>query len=309
MHWFIGGPLVYIAVIVFLYRTIATVIKFCRMPRHFRWDLYPIPHQEPEGSKYQKVDFVNMKPHVSHLHELKEMGQEMLYIKRALVNNPKVWSGSFPLHAGLYLGTLWLVMLCVGGIFELNGIQIAAQASSGLAVMIYYITEIAGILSFILGLGGCLVLLWLRLVDEAMRDMSDYLSYFNLGLLLFMFATGLIAWGWSDPSFQTIRFHAGSLLILNPSNVDMPLVTLEMFAFSIFLLYLPFSRMMHFVGKYFFYNNIMWDDTMLKDSGVMDQDIAAYLQFKVTWSAKHIHQNGTWVDQVVEGPPKEGNSR
>lgn len=309
MSWFIGGPLIYFAVVVFLVKTLATVRKYHHMPRHLRWDLYPVPHQEPEGSKYQKVDFANLPPHVSLLHELKAMSQEMLFIKKAFVNNPKVWWGSFPLHAGLYLGALWLVMLLVGGVLEMGGQEVTANSPSAVAAVVYYLTEVAGVLGFVAGFLGSLILLWRRITDEALRDISDRVSYLNLGLLLLLFGTGLLAWWLVDPSFQVIRFHAASLLLLNPSKVAAPLVILEMFAFCLFLLYLPFSRMMHFVGKYFFYHNIMWDDALMKPGSLMEKDIAAYLQYEVTWAAPHIRQKGSWVKQVTAGPPKEGEKR
>lgn len=308
LSWFIGGPLLYLAVIVFLVKTVSTVLKYLNMPRHLRWDLYPVAHQGPEGSKYQKVDFGNLPPHISLFHELKEMSQEMLFIKKAYVNNPKVWQGSFPLHAGLYLGIIWLVLLLAGAIVELSGGKVAAD-SSIVPMIIYYATIVTGGIGFVAGLWGSLVLLWLRVTDEAMQDMSDFVSYLNLGVMICLFGTGVAAWQLADPAFAIMRQHTIHLLTLHPVAVSQPLVVLQMLAFCVFMIYLPFSRMAHFVAKYFFYHNIMWDDEMMKRNSPMEKDIATYLHYNMTWSAPHIRKNGTWLDQVMSGPPQDGEKK
>jgi nitrate reductase gamma subunit len=290
--------------------TASTVIKYLKMPRHLRWDLYPVPHQGPEGSKYQKVDFGKMKTHISLVHELKEMIQEILFMKKAYINNPKVWVGSFPLHAGLYLGITWLCLLFAGGLLELNHIPVVSNSHSVLSSMVYYLTVVTGAGSFISGLCGSLVMLWLRTVDDDTRFMSDAVSFINLAVMIFLFGSGLIAWWVTDSSFDMLRQHIADLLIFKPGLVHEPLIILQLLAFSLFLIYLPFSRMMHFVGKYFFYHNIMWDDEMMKRNSAMENDIATYLQYKITWSAPHIRKGGSWVDQVGERPSsKEGDRK
>jgi nitrate reductase gamma subunit len=307
--WFIGGPLIYLAVAFFLFKTAATFMKYAKLPRHLRWDLYPVPHQGPEGSKYQKVDFGEMKPHISLFHELKEMSLEMLFIKKALINKPSVWAGSFPLHAGIYVGILFAVALIAGALSQLAGVPVAASQSSALPKMLYYATIAAGASCFIAGLFGSLVLLWLRLTDEGMRIMSNAANFVNLAVMILLFGSGLAAWLFADPSFSAIRAHTAGLITFSPVQVKEPLIVLQLFSLCLFLIYLPFSRMMHFVGKYFFYHNIMWDDEMMKRGSAMENDIAAYLNYKMTWSAPHIRKDGTWVDQVTGGDPKEGEKK
>ncbi len=308
ISWFIGGPLLYFALALFCFKTITTVLRFLRMPRHLRWDLYPVPHQGPEGSKYQKVDFGELKPHISLYHELKEMSQEMLFIKRAFIHNPKVWKGSFPLHIGLYLGVSWLVLLTVGAMLEINGIQVASSAATPV-MLLYYLTLFTGVGSFVAGLYGSLVLLWLRTFDADLRFISDYVSFLNLALLICLFGTGLANWGLADSSFAIIRQHVSGVLLLNPAAIPSSLSAASVLLFCLFLIYLPFSRMMHFVGKYFFYHNIMWDDEMMKGNRQMENDIAAYLDYRPTWSAPHIRKGGSWGEQAGGGLPQEGEQK
>lgn len=307
--WIVCGPLIYFAVAFFLMRTAVTFIQYAKLPRHLRWDLYPVPHQGPEGSKYQKVDFATMKAHVSHFHELKEMLQEMLFIKKIFINKPSVWAGSFPLHAGLYFGIIFLLLLAGGALCDLAGMPVSSGTSSAFLKFLYYATILAGAGVFIPGLFGSLVLLGHRILDEDMRLMSTASNFINLFVMIVLFGTGLAAWIFADPSFSILRAHVGGLLTFDPAPVAEPLIVLQLLGLSLFLIYLPFSRMMHFVGKYFFYHNIMWDDEMMKRNSAMENDIAAYLQYKMTWSAPHIHKGGSWVEQVTSGAPKEGEKK
>ncbi len=306
LAWFITGPLVYCSVVLAIVMTVSIFIKYLNMPRHLRWDLYPIPHQGPEGSKYQKVDFYKLPPHVSLLHELKEMSQEMLLLKKIYINNPKVWIGTFPLHAGLYLGILWFLLLILGAVLELLGIPASPNSDSPLLVAVSYAILLVGAGSFIAGFCGSLILLGLRIFDEDLHYISDTVSFINLFCMFSLFGTALLAWGLADPSFQIIKHHVSTLITFKPGLVQEPLIVQQVLAFCLFLLYLPFSRMMHFVGKYFFYHNIIWDDEMMKRGSAMENDIAAYLQYKITWGAPHIRQGKSWGEQADGESSKEG---
>jgi nitrate reductase gamma subunit len=309
LGWIIGGPLIYFSVAFFVIMTAATFIKYAKLPCHLRWDLYPVPHQGPEGSKYQKVDFAKLKPHSSKFHELKEMIPEMLFIRKAFINNPKVWAGSFPLHLGLYMGLLFLLLLVFGAILELAGIGVFAASESIVPRLVYHLTALCGAISFFAGFLGSLVLLWLRLMDEDMRFISDFVSYFNLGVMILLFGSAFVAWAVVDSSSHIIRMHVAGLLSFNPVPVWEPSIMFQLLMLCSFLIYLPFSRMMHFVGKYFFYHKIMWDDEMMKHESAMESDVIACLKYKTTWSAQHIRKGGSWIDQAVDGPPKEGEKK
>ncbi len=302
--WFIAGPLLYIAVITFVVVTGKKVLYFSSMPRHLRWDLYPVPHQGVEGSKYQKVDFSKLTPHFDMMHELWEMAQEALFIKRALINNPKVWKFSFPLHAGIYLCAAWIALVICGAVVELAGIPVYKTSPSVLAVILYYVTIIVGILGSVAGAAGALGLLWMRYFDEDMRDMADFITYVNLYLMLLVFGSALFAWWNVDPGYNLIRSHTSSILTLHP---DIPnfMVALEIFWFSIFLIYLPFSRMLHFVAKYYFYHDIMWDDETMKSGSKLEQNVIESLHYKLNWKAPHITSDATWVDQIPEERKEE----
>jgi nitrate reductase gamma subunit len=309
LGWLVGGPLVYFAVGLFLVKTALLVKKYLDMPRHIRWDLYPVPHNGAHGSKYQKVDFAENKHHNSLMHELWDMGQEILFIKKAYINNPKIWFGSFPLHMGLYLGITWLLLLIAGALLQLNGGFVGPNTNSVLTSFVYYATLFTGVGSFVAGLLGALVLLIQRLTDEGMIFMSDVVSYLNLAVMIMLFGTGLAAWMTVDSTFAEMRYQMSTLISFRFVPVKETLVMLHILTLCTFLIYLPFSRMMHFVGKYFFYHNIMWDDEGMKKGSAMENDFASYLQYKTTWSAPHIRKGESWGEQVAKGSPQEGGKK
>jgi len=309
LNHFFTVPFIYISIVVFLSVTVYKIRSYQEMPRHLRWDLYPIPHLGAEGSKYQKLDFHNKVPFFSKADEGKYLGLEMVFIKKAFVNNFRLWLGSWPLHMGIYLGAFWLVLLMLGAIIEINGIQINGAATLSLGWAVKWMTIFVGIASFGAGLLGTIILLWLRYTDEELRYMADFVTYINLFLMLLVFGTGFMAWVTVDTTFDMIRLQTKALLTFSGASVSSLPIVFEMMAFGLFLCYLPFSRMMHFAAKYFFYHNIMWDDEAMKPGSKLEQNISSYLQYQLKWEASHISSGGSWIDQVAETKSTEGGKQ
>lgn len=309
LNYFFTGPFIYISVAVFLAVTIYKVRGYHQMPRHLRWELYPIPHLGSEGSKYQKVDFHKKAPVFSKADEGKYLGQEMLFIKKAFINNRRLWIGSWPLHVGIYLGGLWLVLLLVGAVMEISGMAVGTATTVSLGWIVKQMTNIVGVTGFSAGLLGVLILIWLRYTDAELRYMADFVTYLNLYLMLMVFGTGFIAWFTVDPGFDIIRLHTEALLTFSGASVTSLPIIFEMIAFGLFLCYLPFSRMMHFAAKYFFYHNIMWDDEAMKPGSKLEQDVNSYLKYQLTWEASHISSGGSWAEQVSGTKQTEGGKQ
>lgn len=298
LNWFIGGPYFYLCLLLFAGVTAWKVYGYATMPRHLRWDLYPLPHRVG-GSKYQKVDFHKIKQKTSLWNEFTYMFMEILFIRKAFIHNPKVWSGSFPMHMGLYLSALWLMLLAAGIVaekmFHMPGVPVNGWFWLS---TLYIVTVLVGSLALVAGLCGACWLMVLRLTDSGLRDMSDIPAYFNLSLLIGMFGSGLAAWFFADPDFVLLRAQLGSLAVFSPQTPAHWLITLELFFMGLFLAYLPFSRMSHYAAKYFFYHNIMWDDEPMKAGSALEKDVTHSLGGNLSWSAPHIKQNQSWLAQV-----------
>ena len=70
------------------------------------------------------------------------------------------------------------------------------------------------------------------------------------------------------------------------------------------LAYIPFTHMSHFVGKYFTYHAVRWDDSVNRRGGDIEQRLAEYLTYRPTWAAPHIKADGTktWADVATTNP-------
>lgn len=302
VSWLVAGPFVYFAILVFVVATAKKILSIIRMPRHLRWDLYPVAHDGPEGSPYQKVDFWKLPRPYALIAEIEEMACEIMFLKRTFLYNRKIWNFSFPMHFGLYLVIGWIVLVVCGAVVELaTGLVVSSLSTLFWAQVLNVITEVVGVLGLLLGLYGTLGLLWMRMTDENLQDYTSPITYFNLLLLLALFGVGLAAFWLVDPSFAVARGYTRSLLTLRPMAIP-PLMALEAFLFGVFLIYLPFSRMLHFAAKYFFYHNIMWDDQLVVPGGSLEKEIGGYLNYKMEWGASHMRPHGSWLEQATTNP-------
>ena len=75
----------------------------------------------------------------------------------------------------------------------------------------------------------------------------------------------------------------------------------------VFLAYLPFTQMMHFVAKYFTYHEIRWDDNPVEAGGKMEKEILELLGQSPTWAGPHVRADGkkTWVDIATDTGAQE----
>lgn len=307
LGWFITGPFLYFSIAVCIVGSVYKFRKYEQMPRHLRWDIYPLPHLGTIGSKYAKLDFRNEPKHYNMPHVMSEMLQEILFLKRTYLHNKKVWVWSFLLHWGLYLGIAAIVALAVGGMFILAGVEVTGSSASYLGRFGYYVTPVLGDAAAVFGLVGALRLLILRLSDENLRSMSDAVTYFNLILMITLFAPAFW-YGFSiDPTYGLARNYLASLLTGNPVASN-PWMVFQMLFLGIFLILLPFTRLFHPVAKHFFYFDIMWEDEAMKPGSDLEKDVLNSLAAQVDWSAAHINR-GTWLDQLGPSEKKEGEGK
>jgi nitrate reductase gamma subunit len=305
ISWLISGPFIYLAVFVFVAATAKKLLGIARMPRHLRWDLYPIAHEGPAGSIFQKVEFWRSPRPFSLVHELAEMAQEILLLKKTFLHNRRIWLFSFPMHIGFYVIIAWLGLIVTGSLLELaTGLVISAASTIFWAQAVNAVTVVVGVTGLGAGLYGTLGLLWIRYTDDDLKDYTSPVTFLNLYLLIALFAVGLAAWLLADPSFVMVRGYVGSLLSFRPVAVGHPLLLLEVALFGVFLIYLPFSRMLHFAAKYFFYHNIMWDDEPVTAGSGLEKSISGCLGYQVQWGASHIKPHGTWLEQATSNPTR-----
>ena len=146
-----------------------------------------------------------------------------------------------------------------------------------------------------------------RMLNRGMANSTTRATYFNVLLLGAMFGTGLWA-VMTMPDFTAQIFgFAGALLTADMSVQLTGILTAHILLTFVFLAYLPFTQMMHFVAKYFTYHEIRWDDEPVEAGGKIEKEVMDLLGQKPTWAGPHVRADGkkTWVDIATDTGGKE----
>jgi nitrate reductase gamma subunit len=78
------------------------------------------------------------------------------------------------------------------------------------------------------------------------------------------------------------------------------LVVASFLLFELFIAYMPFSKLLHYIIKYFVYHQGLWDDAFKVKGSATDRQIVEQLGYTVTWSGPHIVQGKTWLEEAQE---------
>jgi nitrate reductase gamma subunit len=304
----------YLGIAIFLAAVVARIVSWAKMPMHLRWELYPVAHEAGKvdygGSYLEDSEWWKKPRHKSILGELKVMVPEILFLVALKEHNPKMWWRSFPFHFGIYLVIASTVLMGINGILRMLYPQILEGASGSLLQLGIVALGVTGL---ILGIIGAVGLLHRRMVVWELRDYSAPADFFNLIFFVVVFGVALAGF-----LILKLDFFAGvTALIGNMITFQMvatpgsgSAVLLPMFSavlMSLLLAYIPLTHMSHFVGKYFAYHSIRWNDEPNLPGSKQEEVIKRALGQHVSWSAPHIQGQGkkTWVDLATKIPKKE----
>jgi len=295
----------YFTIVVSILALARRFIKIAAAPAHLRWDLYPVAHEGTKsaygGSYFEDTDWWKEKPKQNKINQLTVMIPEILFLQGLWEHNRKIWLWSFLMHHGVY----WCAGMAALSIL-LAFLQLLNAGSTSFTDIIYILVSVTGTIGFAAGSLGALGMLGLRFFDDKMRRYSSFAVYFNLFFLLAIFVAGLVnLFAGADIFRQTAGFFQ-ALLGLGYIGYT-PGVVVFLTLAVLFVLYLPFTHMTHFFTKYFTYHSVRWNDEPNLPGGKLEQQIGEYLQYKPTWSARHIGADGTknWSEIAVSEVPKD----
>lgn len=278
--------LAWVSVAVFVFMVAYRVVKYASMPLSLRWELYPVPHEPKGGGSYmEEVDFVKKPIHSNRVAGLMEMASEVFFLKKVKEHNRfGIWPFSLSMHWGIYLLFLWVLLLVIEAVFKLGFLPT--------------ITNVCGKIAFVLGAFGCFTLVLKRAGAKKLALYTAPEDYFNLFFLLAIFVTGIISWS-IDPSFAYARAYVKEVTLVQPVPVPLPTVVLLNFVlFELFLLYMPFCKLLHWLGKYFTIDKIIWDDAFKVKDSPADKKVMKQLGYVVTWRGPHIVPGKTWLEEA-----------
>ena len=280
----------------------ARSLKIARMPVHLRWELAPVPHEKGRnhygGSYLEEPEWWSKPREKDHVAEISYMVKEIAFLKALFEHNRRLWWFSFPFHAGLYLLTAMVGLLLLTWVAGLAGLTMPAFMT-----MLIRVLAATG---YLLGAVGGVGVLLSRLLQPQLRMIATPLTFLNLLVLLVFFVTG--AWAvFTLPEFAGgLTGFLGALFSANLEAQFPAILTAHLVFAGIFLAYLPFTQMMHFVAKYFTYHEIRWNDEPLVPGSKTEKEIQELLQQPVTWAGPHLKADGkkNWVDIATEETKK-----
>ena len=100
---------------------------------------------------------------------------------------------------------------------------------------------------------------------------------------------------------------SGNRIAIPGNAMETILPAITVCGMSLLIIYIPLTHMSHFIGKYFAYHSIRWNDSPNLPGGKEERKINELLKQPISWAAPHIKADGkkSWVDVATE-IPKEG---
>jgi nitrate reductase gamma subunit len=154
--------------------------------------------------------------------------------------------------------------------------------------LIFYLTTFTGLIGLILATFGSGMLLLRRLFDDTLRKYTTPQEYFNLALLYSAVVTGIFIWI-NDLTFGTAREITANLLTFTPFQAS-SLFVLHLILLFVMFTYIPMSKMSHYVGKYFTFHKVLWENDPNVKGSEMEKKVQKSTSYrpKNSWSAPHI---------------------
>jgi nitrate reductase gamma subunit len=156
-----------------------------------------------------------------------------------------------------------------------------------------------------MSLFGALGLLKQRLTDPELKDFTSPADIFNLLLFVVTFGVCLLHLIVVDPKLYLSMGFVFNLITFNLTAVGAQthaLTTIAVVLLGFTVAYVPLTHMSHFVGKYFAYHAIRWNDEPNLQGSKHEKPIGEVLAYPVSWSGEHIQGNGTktWADVATD---------
>ena len=277
-------------------------VKYLGLPRHLRWELYPVMHEERYrygGSYFEDMDWMTRDRRKGWLRSIVFLLKEYFTLGEYLRRHKSYWIALYPWHTGFILIISFHILTFFAALAMVFGLPVSSGSPVLAGKIFYYVVLLVGVVSFISGLIGSIGVMIKRLVDYDLRAYATPQNYFTYLFCLVVFLSGLYAWAFVDSTFSEYRQFWVGLITWKPVSVA-PAAALHIFLFDLFLIYLPFTRSMHYITRLFAFFLIRWDDEPNLRGSELEKTLVKLFGQKVTWAAPHIKGGKTWGEQVKE---------
>ncbi|MEW6201050.1 MAG: hypothetical protein AB1546_03680, partial [bacterium] len=167
--------------------------------------------------------------------QISYIAREVMTFACLFKHNRKLWYGSFFFHISIAMTLLWFILFILG--VNIHPLGVAAPA-----LMII----------------SCAYIILIRIGSREMQVVSSPVDIFNLLLFSGFALTALIALSQTDLPEMREYFLALITFRTAPHPSDCVFFYNIILA-EIILIYLPFTKMTHFISKYFAFHKINWE--------------------------------------------------
>jgi nitrate reductase gamma subunit len=278
------------------------IVKYLKLPLHLRSEIYPVrsdQHEREEKSYLENLEWWTKPREEDFIGKTLYLIKEYFLLSDYFRWDKGYWLFLYPWHIGFILIITFHILSFLGAFAELLSFPVGANSPSMIGSTIYYLSLGIGVTSFVAGLFGSIGIMIKRLADEKLRDYATPLNYFTYFFLLAVFLTGLYSWNFADPSFHEYRAFWKGLITFKPIDVQMA-ASVHVLLFALLLIYLPFTRSLHYVTRFFGFFLIRWDDKPNLRGSKLEKEIEGFLERKVTWRAPHVRHGKSWRQNAVE---------
>ena len=295
-----------VSALVFTVASVRRAVWYARHPLHLRWELYPVPHEAPDrvahgGSYFETSEWWRGDRPVNRVGEWMFMAREIALLHALREYNRPLWYRSFPFHLGLYL-----LIVAMGGVLA-DAVAGMIAGRPGAATLLRGGCAAIGTAGLVLAVAGAAGLLIYRRTDPALRDSTTPGDLFNLGF--FVVALGLVGAGLlARPAGAPGVWAIAEGLLRWDVTLQVPgLLAAGLVLSALLAAYIPLTHMSHFIGKYFTYHAVRWDDRPLGGNRKIAAALAESLTYRSRWAAGHVSsgQPASWADVVAANPAKE----
>jgi nitrate reductase gamma subunit len=288
----------YFAYIFIIVMYTVKAVKYIRMPTHLRWELYSATGKGEHfqnASCFEGTDRKDVHRKYT-LQRLLFLLKEYFTLSEYYKRHTSYWLFLYLWHIGFILIITFHIFCFFGAVTMLFDITISSASSNVSGIVLYFAIFFTGVISFITGALGSTGLLVKRVVDKDLSLYASPLNYFSYAFTLAVFLSGLYAWFFVDPMLSEYRAFWKGLITLNYIHVK-PGAAVHIVLFNLFLIYLPFTRSMHYITRFFAFFLIRWDDEPNLRGSELEKKLQELLDQKITWSAPHIKSGRTWREQ------------
>ena len=284
----------------------AKLVKYLNLPMHLRSEVYPVipgDQTSKEGSHYEDLDWWT-RPRRHHLlHRAWFLFSDYFLLREYFRRDKSYWLFLYPWHIGFILIITFHIFCFFGALVSLLGIPVTYGSPSVFGNVIYVLTLTTGVASFMSGLFGTIGIFIRRLTDENLRHYATPQNYLTYILLLAVFLSGLYSW-YFDPVFSVYRNFWKGLITFKPINVE-PATASHILLFAFLLIYLPFTRSLHYITRLFGFLFIRWDDKPNLRGSLLEKKVEEMGHLKVGWVGPHIKPDVTWKEIASEAIVRE----